>query len=336
MRTQGRGESGPGKTQAQEPPDTHSPTRVSTPPSEGAAPAQTERSAFSGQPAQAHTQERSNCPRAGPRPGPPSPHPVISALRVVTGRPAGRGGGDGDSGSPCLHPCSRPRGPLPTGSSKIPVTDSHRTQEAPACPPPPDPPAPGTGASPRGWRPAERPQGRGESGPIGPPTLGPEPGSHRCGHSGAKTPSGHRTSWQQERCPETQQAGLWLRSQPAATHTKWRWQRHPEHVWETGGRCQSRSPRPSAPPCGPPHTEVSQPVGRRAHADGPCTSCSALGPAEHTGEGQLSSAPSDTRAQLSPDCTPDPPRARRGDVKDSVPVLDIRREQMLRKRLGDF
>ena len=43
-------------------------------------------------------------------------------------------------------------------------------------------------------------------------------------------PSGHRMSWQQERSPEKTEAGLWLQSQPIATHTKWRWQRHPECV----------------------------------------------------------------------------------------------------------
>lgn len=72
-----------------------------------------------------------------------------------------------------------------------------RTKEAPASPPPP----PSTGPNMRGWSPAELPRGRDESGPIWLPTLGPEPGPHRCRHLGAKTPSGHRMSCQGERRP---------------------------------------------------------------------------------------------------------------------------------------
>lgn len=115
------------------------------------------------------------------------------ALGAADG-PQSRDVGGGDSESPCQTQSSGPGRPSPAGSSTSPATGPNKG--SPSLTPPPS-----TGPNMRGWSPAELPRGRDESGPIWLPTLGPEPGPHRCRHLGAKTPSGHRMSCQGERRP---------------------------------------------------------------------------------------------------------------------------------------
>lgn len=125
-------------------------------------------------------------------------------------------------------------------------------------------PGQGTGPSPSGWSPAELPQGRGESGPIWLPTLGPEPGPHRCGHSGAKTPlrpqeglsageqpqenSGQNSGYSHGLQPRPTATALQPR--PTATHTKCRPQSHPEACrWIcVGDAINHGAPRPGPRP----------------------------------------------------------------------------------------
>lgn len=117
------------------------------------------------------------------------------ALGAADG-PQSRDVGGGDSESPCQTQSSGPGRLSPAGSSTSPATGPNKGSPSLTPPPPPS-----TGPNMRGWSPAELPRGRDESGPIWLPTLGPEPGPHRCRHLGAKTPSGHRMSCQGERRP---------------------------------------------------------------------------------------------------------------------------------------